>query len=256
MPDQLGNRDGGGSTEGPLVREQAERRSVLQGGASDAQSISPLRWLIVALPVLVIVATAGLLVQSALNRPIAVEVPRDRPATPDRPGLDRKGLDRQGLGRRDVLPAQPQPQPQPGAVPSPAKSQVTLPWDFDAAEIVARLPVADLRNGRAIFTICAVCHSAEPAGGHRIGPKLWNIIGREKASHPDYPYSSALQLQGGRWTYEDLARYLYDTRSAVPGGKMAFAGIRDPAKLADVVAFVRTLADRPEALPKGSGARD
>lgn len=140
--------------------------------------------------------------------------------------------------------------PRPAPSPAPQKPAVSEPWDFDATEIVARLQSANLRNGAAIFMICAFCHTAEPAGGHRLGPKLWNIMGREKASYPDYSYSTALRAQGGRWTYEDLARYLYDTRSAVPGGKMAFAGIRDPQKLADVIAFVRTLADNPQPLPR------
>jgi len=224
----------------PARAEPAGRRSVLEATPAQPEKISALRWLFLAVLLAVIALAGGYLVRSALGRstsPIVVQsVPQRQMSAPEKAKFP--------WFPQDAM----QPPLQP-ASPMPSRN-VGEPWQFDAANVVSRIPKADLSNGRAIFKICTVCHSAEPASGHRLGPKLWNIMGREKASYPDYAYSAALRAQGGRWTYEEMARYLYDTRSAVPGGKMAFAGIKDPGKLADVIAFARTLSNRPIPLPK------
>ena len=56
--------------------------------------------------------------------------------------------------------------------------------------------------------------------------------------------------KGGTWGWEQLATYLYDPRAAIPGNKMAFAGVKDAADLADILAYLRKLADAPSELPK------
>jgi len=221
--------------------EPTGRPSVLGATPSQSEKISALRWLFLAFLLAVIVLAGSFLVRSVLHRaetPLAVARPEPQPE-PAAPEGSKFPWFPYGATQPPVQPSSPAPA---------AKTDAT--WQFDATEVVSRIAKADLHNGRAIFKICTVCHSAEPAGGHRLGPKLWNIMGREKASYPDYAYSAALRSRGGRWTDEEMARYLYDTRSAVPGGKMAFAGIRDPGRLADVIAFLRTLSDRPMPLPK------
>jgi len=259
-------RDGRDATGAAVERT---RRSVLEAGSASGQPVSPLRWLVLVVPVLVILAAGGLLVRSLLNQPpvrmVMAPEPRREAAPPVRPTQPAPVSAPAAPRPTDGLPSLPKipwladappPPPSRPRVPSSSSSSAPSirlegkPWTYDVADVIARLPHADLRNGRAVFMLCAICHTAERTGGHRVGPKLWNILGREKASHPDFSYSQALKRQGGRWTYEDMARYLYDTRTAVPGGKMAFAGIRDPARLADVIAFMRTLADTPEPLPK------
>jgi cytochrome c len=59
-----------------------------------------------------------------------------------------------------------------------------------------------------------------------------------------------MKAKGGTWTYEDLASFLHLPKAYVPGTKMAFPGIKDPAEIAGVVAYLRTLADAPAPLPK------
>lgn len=265
MADQREARDATGATAARA------RRSVLEAEPPGGQRASPLRWLFVVVPLLVILGAGSLLMRSLLNQPVgrmvvAPESPQEaapparptQPAPVSSPSAPRPVDGLPSLPKIPWLADGPPPPPSRPQVPSTPSSSSSAPstrlegqpWVFDAADVVSRLPHADLRNGRAIFMLCAICHTAEPAGGHRVGPKLWNILGGEKAPHRDFSYSQALKQKGGRWTYEELARYLYDTRTAVPGGKMAFAGIRDPAKLADVIAFMRTLADKPEPLPK------
>ena len=55
--------------------------------------------------------------------------------------------------------------------------------------------------------------------------------------------------KGGDWNWENLATYLHDPRNAVPGNKMAFAGLPDDNDLADMLAYLRKLNDAPPALP-------
>jgi cytochrome c len=221
--------------------EPTGRLSVLQATPQQPDKVSALRWLFLAFLITVIVLAGGFFVRSVLDRaetPLVVARPEPQPE-PAAPEGSKFPWFPYGATQPSERPSLPAPLPKAGE-----------PWQFDATEVVSRIAKADLRNGRTIFTVCTFCHSAEPAGVHRLGPKLWNIMGREKASYPDYAYSAALRAQGGRWTYEEMARYLYDTRSAVRGGKMAFAGIRDPGKLADVIAFIRTLSDKPTSLPE------
>lgn len=117
------------------------------------------------------------------------------------------------------------------------------------ALVVARLATADLQEGERFFKICSICHLSDPGGASRIGPNLWNSVGARKAAKPGYRYSAALVAKGGTWTYEELALYLNNPRSAVPGTSMSFAGITSPERLANVIAYMRTLADTPHPLP-------
>jgi len=65
-----------------------------------------------------------------------------------------------------------------------------------------------------------------------------------------FPYSDAMKTHGGEWNWPALATYLHDPKAAVPGNKMAFPGIKDDAELADLLVYIRKLADAPAALPK------
>ena len=47
-----------------------------------------------------------------------------------------------------------------------------------------------------------------------------------------------------------LKTYLNDPRGYIPGNKMAFAGLTDPADLAEMLAYLRKIGDTPADLPK------
>ena len=48
---------------------------------------------------------------------------------------------------------------------------------------------------------------------------------------------------------ELLADYLHDPKGTIPGNRMSYAGVKDDAELADLLAYLRTLADSPAPLP-------
>jgi cytochrome c len=91
---------------------------------------------------------------------------------------------------------------------------------------VALLSSADSAEGEKLAKKCEVCHSFKQGGAAKIGPELYDIVGRKVASVPGFGYSPALKAKGGEWTYEELDAWLKNPGAAVPGSKMAFAGGR------------------------------
>jgi cytochrome c len=116
--------------------------------------------------------------------------------------------------------------------------------------VLGLLAKADPKEGASVFKMCAACHGDEKDGPHKVGNNLWNIVGSPKAARPDYRYSQALGARGGTWSYRELAEYLYNPRTSVPGTSMAFAGIRDNQRMANLLAYMRTRADKPMPLPR------
>ncbi|MBA4131497.1 MAG: cytochrome C [Hyphomicrobium sp.] len=131
------------------------------------------------------------------------------------------------------------------AAPAPAAG------GFDAKAVVAMLASAKAEDGAAKFKACAACHQVKKDAPSAVAPNLWGIVNRPKAAQADFAakYSEAMKAKGGEWTYENLALFLHKPKDYVPGTKMVYNGIKDPAEIASVVAYLRTLADAPAPLP-------
>jgi cytochrome c len=116
--------------------------------------------------------------------------------------------------------------------------------------ISTKLSTADAILGRKAFEInCEKCHFAEPEKGRKVGPNLWGVVGRERASMPGIYYSDALKSWHGVWTYEDLNAFLWKPKVTVPGVLMEIAGVDDETERVNLIAYLRTLSDGPEPLP-------
>ncbi len=122
------------------------------------------------------------------------------------------------------------------------------------APIEPLLATASAEKGAIIFKKCASCHTIDAGGPNRVGPNLHNIVGAEKAKHPGYSYSQAMEKKGGTWTYDDLNIYLYNPRHFVPGTKMSFVGIKDDKERADLIAYLRQQTDNPPPVPEVKAA--
>ena len=113
----------------------------------------------------------------------------------------------------------------------------------------ALLPSSDPKRGEAVAKQCAVCHTFEKGGPNRVGPNLWGVINRPRASVPGFNYSAAMKSKGGTWTYDELYKYLQKPSAMVPGTTMTFAGIPRADQRADLINYLHTLADNPPPLP-------
>jgi cytochrome c len=113
----------------------------------------------------------------------------------------------------------------------------------------AVIPAADLAAGEALVARCVQCHDMTSANTNKIGPGLWETVGRAKGTHAGYAYSAAMKAKGGDWSYTDLFHFLKMPAAFVPGTKMAFAGIPKVEDRVNLIAHLRTLAASPAALP-------
>jgi len=113
------------------------------------------------------------------------------------------------------------------------------------------LAAANADNGGAIARrLCASCHNFASGGPNGVGPNLYGIVGANHAHAAGFNYSAALRALGDKpWDYESLNAFLARPATAVPGTRMAFAGINNAGQRADVVAYLRSLAQTPAPLP-------
>jgi cytochrome c len=151
----------------------------------------------------------------------------------------------------------PSPEPLPPvtaadtAPPPAAQAAVTAPA---APPIGVLLAKADPAHGEAYtHKICIACHNFQEGQANKVGPLLYGVVGRDKASAPGYTYSTALKGKGGKWTFADLNTWLTKPSAYAPGTKMAYAGIENDNTRADVIAYLRTLSAAPVPLPTDSG---
>jgi cytochrome c len=102
-------------------------------------------------------------------------------------------------------------------------------------------PVLAAAPGQAVFqNECSICHSVA-AHSPGIGPSLFDVVGRKAGSLAGYSYSSAMKGAGFVWNQAKLDAYLQAPQKVVPGDKMPYAGLKDPAKRTALVAYLGTL---------------
>lgn len=126
------------------------------------------------------------------------------------------------------------------AAPATTPAAATAPA-ADNVDTVSGAKFADFKGdaaaGEKVFIQCKTCHEVT-AGVNKIGPSLSKVVGRAAGTVANYTYSPANKNSGITWTQEKLFQYLENPQRVVPGTKMAFAGIADPQKRADVIAYL------------------
>jgi cytochrome c len=109
-------------------------------------------------------------------------------------------------------------------------------------------------GGNFAQTACGACHSFNKGGAALVGPNLYGMVGAKIAGTPGYGFSAALKKVSGDWDFAKLDAWLTNPQSFAPGTTMSYAGIAQPKMRANVVDYLRTLADHPVPLPSASAA--
>ena len=116
-------------------------------------------------------------------------------------------------------------------------------------DISALLALGDVDTGKKVYKKCAACHSINQDGANKIGPKLYNVVGRTVGSISDYKYSKALTSYGKEWTFEELNAFLIKPATWIKGNKMGFAGLKKDEDRASVILYLNQNSDSPKTLP-------
>ena len=137
----------------------------------------------------------------------------------------------------------PVPETKPAGEAKPTEPQVPI------EQLLAK---ADVGRGESFANKCAACHTFDKGGRPLVGPNLWGVVGRPKASEPGFNYSAALKAKGGSWTMDDLNQFIANPEGFVPGTNMTFAGIPRGGERAAIIAYLNSLSDNPAPLAKAA----
>jgi len=116
-------------------------------------------------------------------------------------------------------------------------------------DIMALLAMGDLDTGKKIFKKCSACHSINIDGKNKIGPALYNVVGRAVGSVSEYKYSKSLASYDKEWTFEELNGFLIKPATWIKGTKMAYAGLKNEKDRASVILYLNKNNDNPKQLP-------
>jgi cytochrome c len=148
---------------------------------------------------------------------------------------------------------EPEAPAKPGYVVEGVAEDTAGPAPAPVAEVMPDwgtvLPAADVAAGKTVSGRCEQCHDISKGGVNKIGPELYAVVDRPRASHEGFSYSSAMKAKGGTWTYDELFKFLKSPGSYIPGTKMSFAGLSREQDRINLIAYLRSEADTPAPIP-------
>lgn len=98
----------------------------------------------------------------------------------------------------------------------------------------------DPEAGKSAFQQCQACHTLKEGGGHRVGPNLHGVFGREAGTADGFGrYSPAMKEAELVWNADTLGKYLAAPQEFMPGTQMPFAGVKDEETLRDLLAYLK-----------------
>lgn len=194
-----------------------------------------------------LVSVAVVLVAALASFALYNPKPIDRPAFP----LLASEMIEQPETAEAAQPEQPveQPTEQPTEQPEAQPENTAETPPAAGTGLGALLASADLAAGKKLAKKCTACHTVDSGGKNKIGPPLWDIVGRDIGGVEGFRYSGALANMGGAWGYEELDGFIEKPKAFASGTKMSFSGIKSETDRANLIAYLRSLSDKPAPLP-------
>ena len=116
-------------------------------------------------------------------------------------------------------------------------------------DMSALMAMGDIASGEKVFKKCVACHSIAKGGKNKIGPALYNVVGRKVGGVADYKYSKAFMAYEKEWTFVELNGFLIKPSKWIQGTKMAYAGLKKEEDRASVIKYLNQNSDSPLPLP-------
>lgn len=109
-----------------------------------------------------------------------------------------------------------------------------------AAAVTTAALAGDVKAGKKVFKKCKACHKMK-AGKNGVGPHLVGVIGREAGAVEGFKYSKAMAGSGLVWDAETLTGFLTKPKKYLKGTKMTFNGLKKPADIENVRAYIASV---------------
>ncbi|MGZ2257161.1 c-type cytochrome [Roseobacter sp. A03A-229] len=146
--------------------------------------------------------------------------------------------------RASVLDVTPDEGEDEAAMSNAAPITVAATSEAEVTEVaLATLDPELVKDGEAVFKKCKSCHQIGEGAKNRSGPHLNGVLGKQVASNPDFKYSRVFQSaaeEGRVWDDATMTEFLAKPRAYMKGTKMGFAGLRDEADIAAVIAYLKS----------------
>ena len=137
-----------------------------------------------------------------------------------------------------------------GVVETPTGGAPAAPVEEAMPDWGTVLASADVAAGKTVSVKCEQCHDTTSAKTVKIGPPLFGVVGRARASVAGFDYSGAMKAKGGDWTYDELFKFVKSPQGYITGTKMSFPGLPRAEDRINLIAFLRTNTDgTPVAIP-------
>ena len=94
-------------------------------------------------------------------------------------------------------------------------------------------------KGKTLFAQCAICHSLAKGQPNKVGPNLNGVFGAQAGMRPAFAYSPAFKAARLQWNDKTLDAFLAKPQSVVPGNRMPYGGMADPASRRALIAYLK-----------------
>ena len=111
--------------------------------------------------------------------------------------------------------------------------------------------IGNPKKGAKVFKKCKACHQVGEGAKHRVGPQLNGLFGRTAGTLEGFKYSKAMTTAGEDglvWTDETIAEFVENPKAFIPKSKMSFKGLKKEKDRVNLLAYLQTFSDNPEAV--------